>query len=276
MQSPTCPICCGRLGEHGGPTTLPCGHNGCLDCMKQVQSFRPECPLCRHSFTQDLKLSLNTDLRELISQYTSSEDWEVVEKSDAEIHLPTAPPQEIQEQDLDSLQPAIWMSDNSSKHCLSCGNPFTAILRTRHHCRLCGGLFCDACSANRRFLPTHIQRLRKPQRVCGHCAETLEPFQELLLRRNAGMQRMPLHDVFDWSAIRSWVNSPYSGSMEYDIYKATNIVRTVLKLTKNCPERCPKSTRGIMILSELKIATGIWSLRYGTGEDIFVLCFDEF
>eukprot|EP00210_Caulerpa_lentillifera_P009691 g9246.t1 len=266
MSSPTCSICCERLGENGGPTTLPCGHNFCLYCMQKVQSFRPECPLCRQSFTQNLKLSLNTDLRDLIQQSTPIEDWELVEKPEPELQLPSAPPWEIHQTELEFMEPAIWMSDSSSDSCLSCTKPFLAILRTRHHCRLCGGLFCNACSTQRRFVPARSHTMRNLQRVCDRCSEIVDPFQEILLRQNAGRERLPIHDIFDWSSTRSWVNSPYSGSMEQDIYKATNVLKTFLKWSKTHTERVvPKGLKGIMLLSELKIATGIWSLRFGTG-----------
>ena len=39
-----------------------------------------------------------------------------------------------------------WMPDNLCKHCYSCEAPFT-LLRRKHHCRVCGMIFCTACSA---------------------------------------------------------------------------------------------------------------------------------
>ena len=39
-----------------------------------------------------------------------------------------------------------WMPDNLCKHCYSCEAPFT-LIRRKHHCRLCGMIFCSACSA---------------------------------------------------------------------------------------------------------------------------------
>ena len=39
-----------------------------------------------------------------------------------------------------------WMPDNLCKHCYSCEAPFT-LLRRKHHCRVCGMIFCSACSA---------------------------------------------------------------------------------------------------------------------------------
>ena len=39
-----------------------------------------------------------------------------------------------------------WMPDNLCKICYSCEAPFT-LLRRKHHCRVCGMIFCSACSA---------------------------------------------------------------------------------------------------------------------------------
>ena len=39
-----------------------------------------------------------------------------------------------------------WMPDKLCKHCYSCETPFT-VLRRKHHCRVCGMIFCSTCSA---------------------------------------------------------------------------------------------------------------------------------
>ena len=38
-----------------------------------------------------------------------------------------------------------WMPDRLCKYCYSCDSPFT-FLRRRHHCRICGQVFCNTCS----------------------------------------------------------------------------------------------------------------------------------
>ena len=40
-----------------------------------------------------------------------------------------------------------WMPDRLCRHCYSCESQFT-VFRRRHHCRLCGQVFCAACSAH--------------------------------------------------------------------------------------------------------------------------------
>ena len=39
----------------------------------------------------------------------------------------------------------FWMPDNVSSDCYRCNQKFT-FLRRRHHCRICGQIFCNACS----------------------------------------------------------------------------------------------------------------------------------
>eukprot|EP00755_Sulcionema_specki_P039520 Sspe_Gene.112964::Locus_96834_Transcript_1_1_Confidence_1.000_Length_1872::g.112964::m.112964 len=59
-----------------------------------------------------------------------------------------------------------WKPDHLSPTCEGCGREWLFFSRRRHHCRRCGGLFCDECSMERRRLPSH----REPQRVCMRCA----------------------------------------------------------------------------------------------------------
>ena len=62
-----------------------------------------------------------------------------------------------------------WTPDDDKKACEQCGRKFSA-RRRRHHCRLCGGLFCSACCSQKldsRTLPDAA----KPIRTCGACFE---------------------------------------------------------------------------------------------------------
>lgn len=37
-----------------------------------------------------------------------------------------------------------WMPDSVSKECYQCAEKFT-IIRRKHHCRVCGQIFCSHC-----------------------------------------------------------------------------------------------------------------------------------
>jgi Clustered mitochondria/FYVE zinc finger/Translation initiation factor eIF3 subunit 135/Ankyrin repeats (3 copies)/Ankyrin repeat len=59
----------------------------------------------------------------------------------------------------------LWVPDDMRRFCASCNNKFTR-WRRRHHCRVCGEIFCNACSSKR--LPSALQP-EKELRVCIKC-----------------------------------------------------------------------------------------------------------
>lgn len=56
-----------------------------------------------------------------------------------------------------------WIPDIGVNNCLKCGTQFNFVKR-RHHCRNCGGIFCNECSKN-----THIFDNNESHRVCDTC-----------------------------------------------------------------------------------------------------------
>eukprot|EP00003_Mantamonas_plastica_P005861 TRINITY_DN14787_c0_g1_i3.p1 TRINITY_DN14787_c0_g1~~TRINITY_DN14787_c0_g1_i3.p1 ORF type:complete len:442 (-),score=127.90 TRINITY_DN14787_c0_g1_i3:79-1404(-) len=59
---------------------------------------------------------------------------------------------------------ALWVRDQDVLQCDRCHQDFT-LFRRKHHCRVCGNIFCDACSSNRRMVPWNGD----PVRVCDGC-----------------------------------------------------------------------------------------------------------
>ena len=59
-----------------------------------------------------------------------------------------------------------WLEDSSVKRCCKCNREFGVSLR-RHHCRLCGRVYCWSCSDNRASLPD--LGYSTPVRVCEKC-----------------------------------------------------------------------------------------------------------
>jgi len=57
-----------------------------------------------------------------------------------------------------------WEKDSEVMACKLCLKEF-GLARRKHHCRNCGGIFCDACSDNKMKLPSSA----KPMRVCDTC-----------------------------------------------------------------------------------------------------------
>lgn len=66
----------------------------------------------------------------------------------------------------------MWQSDSDVDQC-ACGAYFSMFVR-KHHCRLCGQVFCNTCTSGRGVIPSFIQvRSEYLQvRLCDRCMET--------------------------------------------------------------------------------------------------------
>ncbi|XP_019753136.1 FYVE, RhoGEF and PH domain-containing protein 6 [Hippocampus comes] len=64
----------------------------------------------------------------------------------------------------------IWIPDLRATMCMICTCEFTLTWR-RHHCRACGKVVCQACSANKYYLE-YLKN--QPARVCDHCFVKLQ------------------------------------------------------------------------------------------------------
>ena len=72
---------------------------------------------------------------------------------------------------------AHWVPDDSAAVCSECGSEFTFV-RRRHHCRVCGRLFCGDCTQQTFELPPQYG-WKGPQRVCESCYLILYSRQQL-------------------------------------------------------------------------------------------------
>ncbi|EFN54864.1 hypothetical protein CHLNCDRAFT_35844 [Chlorella variabilis] len=290
---PSCALCTETLGTYGGPTTLPCGHNLCVHCTAYLQQRQAQCPLCRAEFPQDMPLAVNCELRELMRMAQAltatpvEDDWQAVH-STARVDVGACKhsssgggggcaPAHVGVLDVMDgsgsvmeLDPQPWEPDSSSATCRGpgCNKPFSFLLRPRHHCRSCGQLFCGACAADRLLLPPKFQ-LAEPQRVCAACRALLLPIQPLLAGSIAPAVRQPVHDVYDYSALRSLLNPPLTSRLDTDIYTATNIVRAFRKVGSlpseaSIPPAILRGCAGLAILSVARAGAG-WSFSVGSG-----------
>lgn len=66
----------------------------------------------------------------------------------------------------------FWMPDQSCRVCYECDSQFT-IFNRKHHCRLCGRVFCARCTANSVPAPSGDQSTSQEEcekiRVCNYC-----------------------------------------------------------------------------------------------------------
>lgn len=148
------------------------------------------------------------------------------------VYIPSAPPllepdgvRYIAYKEVLEAEPPEWLPDSSTTVCMQCTAPFTALTRGRHHCRFCGGVFCRICTKGRCLLPVRF-RERNPQRVCDACYDRLDPLQGVLINTISNAVQAAKHDVVDWTCTRGWLNLPVGLSMEYEIYKASNTLRS--------------------------------------------------
>jgi hypothetical protein len=71
---------------------------------------------------------------------------------------------------------------------------------------------------------------RTPQRVCELCSGVLAPHQQLLAGTLAAAAQPPVQDSPDAISLRAWLNSPWTGTLGEDIFKAANLLTTFVKV----------------------------------------------
>ena len=75
--------------------------------------------------------------------------------------------------------PKAWIPDDRVDRCFGCNTLFS-IFKRKHHCRHCGRVFCDPCTAYREKMPSYLEAIGptplKPGskcRMCAQCASSL-------------------------------------------------------------------------------------------------------
>ena len=76
----------------------------------------------------------------------------------------------------------VKVPDKLRSCCPSCDMIFT-LSKRRHHCRLCGDVFCDSCSSHRVLLPLGGTEFDKPVRVCNECHVDVDNGNYFSMRR---------------------------------------------------------------------------------------------
>ncbi|CAA6658705.1 unnamed protein product [Spirodela intermedia] len=141
-------------------------------------------------------------------------------------------------------EPPEWLPDSHSSTCM------------QHHCRFCGGIFCRACTKGRCLMPVKF-RQREPQRVCDNCYDRLEPLQDILIKSMSNAMQT------------GWLNLPIGLSMEYEIYKASNSLRSYCQVSRLDPEKSIpaavlRGAKGLAILTVAKFGA-VLTYKVGTG-----------
>lgn len=166
-----------------------------------------------------------------------------------------------------------WQSNEESNFCAQCNDAFSFVNR-RHHCRVCGKLFCAECSSNMILIP--IERMlnppsgkvdnRIPHRSCSSCARILLPIQNdlriLLSKANS-------ENIIERDCSQRYMNLPISFNLENEIKKASY---TLLNFTADNiiegKDRIPRElligAKGIAFLTVGKLGFFVTG-RFGTG-----------
>lgn len=84
---------------------------------------------------------------------------QVLSVEEAEAPPPTQPP----------LQAPRWVPDEAATHCKACNYKFNLFVR-KHHCRLCGNIFCNSCAKPRKWKETEA-------RLCDGCWKSEQGIQ---------------------------------------------------------------------------------------------------
>lgn len=105
----------------------------------------------------------------------------------------------------------FWMPDHSCRVCYECDSQFTVFNR-RHHCRLCGRIFCGKCTANSIPAPSDDPKGRREDweriRVCNFCFKQWE--QELAASDNG--LRISSPGLSPSASVMSLVSTKSSGT----------------------------------------------------------------
>lgn len=64
----------------------------------------------------------------------------------------------------------LWMPDSKSRECYDCSVKFNTF-RRKHHCRLCGQIFCSKCC--NQIIPGKIIKCSGDLRVCNYCSKVV-------------------------------------------------------------------------------------------------------
>jgi hypothetical protein len=86
------------------------------------------------------------------------------------------------------------VADKYRLECPHCDVLFT-LSKRRHHCRLCGDIFCDACSSHRVSLPLQGPEFEKPVRICDFCNKDVEQGNFFSMRRYLTPLQLYVYDA---------------------------------------------------------------------------------
>ena len=83
---------------------------------------------------------------------------------------PQAAAEKIEEKK--NLDKKLWVPDEDVQNCYNCGSKFFSLFNRKHHCRICGNIFCKNC------IETIIER--QEIKACAYCIEKRRELKKIL------------------------------------------------------------------------------------------------
>eukprot|EP00735_Rhodelphis_limneticus_P013325 TRINITY_DN695_c0_g1::TRINITY_DN695_c0_g1_i1::g.28874::m.28874 TRINITY_DN695_c0_g1::TRINITY_DN695_c0_g1_i1::g.28874 ORF type:complete len:393 (-),score=67.09,sp/Q9URW6/YIE2_SCHPO/47.14/7e-53,DUF500/PF04366.7/9.3e-38,FYVE/PF01363.16/3.1e-19,zf-Sec23_Sec24/PF04810.10/2.3,C1_4/PF07975.7/0.21,C1_4/PF07975.7/8.3e+03,IBR/PF01485.16/4.1 TRINITY_DN695_c0_g1_i1:105-1235(-) len=166
-------------------------------------------------------------------------------------------------------EPPVWQPDSEAPRCTACMSYFSlnkklTFQKLRHHCRMCGKVFCGNCSNKKSMLPVKYGQ-HTPKRVCHTCYDKLAPYQEYLcnLMCLANQVRAPVQDD------SARMNNPISFSLSDEITKAASTVlafsrQSKMNPDKSVPRKLLEDAKALVFMTVLR-AGFIFTGKIGTG-----------
>jgi hypothetical protein len=112
----------------------------------------PTSPTASHIGDQGSPPSTQLVVRQAAAQHSASPHSGPLSIIVGQYHMSRFEPRYSYESIL-SWVPPQWMPDSCAPVCKACCMPFKAVVLLRHHCRLCGLIFCHNCSSHKLLLP---------------------------------------------------------------------------------------------------------------------------
>jgi hypothetical protein len=112
----------------------------------------------KRSRFKKLKTTLLSSFPDLISLDENNKAEEIEEKKD--------------------LDKKLWIPDEDCQNCYNCGYKFVSIFGRKHHCRVCGNIFCKNCLET--FYEITIYNEKQQLKLCEYCLKNKKKLNKIL------------------------------------------------------------------------------------------------
>ncbi|SNX81918.1 probable FAB1 - phosphatidylinositol 3-phosphate 5-kinase [Melanopsichium pennsylvanicum] len=149
------------------------GIDGAIDrshLAKYGWSAIPGFPLSKDILADDAKSIRSSSTR--LHRVDTIED-QMSSRSAAQVGLQTSADAIVRRIRGEGLSRKFWMADENAKDCRECLSVFTSF-RRKHHCRICGQIFCGRCAAH--IIKGKRFNFEGMIRVCNFCKRMLEEY----------------------------------------------------------------------------------------------------